>query len=110
MTCAATSFATAPTVTYGVNLLLAAVAYHVLQLSIFKGRGGDRLREALGRNAKGKVSPILYIVGVGLGFVAPWLALVVYSIVAMMWLVPDRRVECYLTQHPPVRDEPAAPR
>jgi hypothetical protein len=83
-------------VVYGVNLLLAAVAYYLLQLTIFRLRGGDRLRAALGRDVKGKVSPGLYLTGIALAFVSSWLALAVYTAVAVMWLVPDRRVEHYL--------------
>ena len=69
-----TGFAQVPTVAYGVNLLLAALAYYTLQLAIFTGRSGDRLRAALGRDLKGKLSPLLYITGILLSFVTPWLA------------------------------------
>ena len=85
-----------PTVVYGVNLLAAAVAYFLLQLAITRRRGGHRVREALGNDVKGKISPVLYVVGIALAFVEPWLALVPYIAVAMMWLIPDRRVERYL--------------
>ena len=91
-----THFAATPMVTYGVNLLMAAIAYYVLQLVIFRGEGGLRLRRALGRDVKGKISPVLYITGIALAFVSPWLALATYTAVAVMWLVPDRRVERYL--------------
>ncbi|KQX65698.1 TMEM175 family protein [Angustibacter sp. Root456] len=90
------SFARTPVVVYGVNLLLAAIAYYSLQLAIFRVRGGAGLREALGRDGKGKASPFLYLTGIGLAFVAPWLGVLVFSLVAIMWLVPDRRVERYL--------------
>src|SRR6476469_8900750 len=63
------SFARTPVVIYGVNLLLAAVAYYSLQLAIFRVRGGAGLREALGRDAKGKASPFLYLTGIGLALV-----------------------------------------
>jgi uncharacterized membrane protein len=85
-----------PTVTYGANLLAAAIAYYVLQVAIMRRPGGDRVRDALGKDTKGKVSPVLYILGIGLAFVEPWLALVPFVLVALIWLVPDRRVEAYL--------------
>ena len=85
-----------PTVAYGVNLLAAAVAYYVLQATIKRRPGGHRVREALGRDTKGKLSPVLYLLGIGLAFVEPWLALVPFVLVALIWLVPDRRVETFL--------------
>jgi uncharacterized membrane protein len=83
-------------VVYGVNLLLAAVAYYVLQLAIFRGPGGERLRAALGRDLKGKLSPAVYVTGILLTAVSPWLGLAAYTVVAAMWLLPDRRIERYL--------------
>jgi len=91
-----TSFARTPVIVYGVNLLLAAIGYYVLQLAIFRVEGGSGLREALGRDLKGKVSPVLYLTGIALAFVNPWLAMLVFTGVAITWLVPDRRVERYL--------------
>jgi uncharacterized membrane protein len=91
-----TTFARTPVIVYGVNLLLAAVSYYALQLAIFRVEGGAGLREALGRDLKGKISPYLYLSGIAAGFVAPWLAVLVFTGVAIMWLVPDRRVERYL--------------
>jgi uncharacterized membrane protein len=91
-----TTFARTPVIVYGVNLLLAAVAYFVLQHAIFRVEGGSGLREALGRDLKGKISPYLYLFGIALAFLAPWLAVLVFTGVAIMWLVPDRRVERYL--------------
>jgi uncharacterized membrane protein len=91
-----TTYARTPVVVYGVNLLLAAVAYYVLQQVIFRGPGGSGLREALGSDLKGKASPFLYLSGIVLAFVTPWVAIAVYTGVAIMWLVPDRRVERYL--------------
>ena len=90
-----TKFARTPVILYGVILLLAALAYYALQLVIFH-TGDSGLREALGRDLKGKSSPVLYLAGIGLAFVTPWLGIVVFSGVAIMWLVPDRRVERYL--------------
>jgi uncharacterized membrane protein len=97
---AETEFARTPVVVYGVNLLLAAVGYYVLQLVIFRVPGGAGLREALGRDLKGKLSPVLYVTGITLAFVSPWLATAVFTAVAIMWLVPDRRVERYLEGQP----------
>jgi uncharacterized membrane protein len=91
-----TTFSRTPVIVYGVNLLLAAAAYYALQLVIFHVEGGSGLRQALGRDLKGKVSPFLYLTGIALAFVTPWLAVLVFTGVAIMWLVPDRRVERYL--------------
>jgi len=91
-----TTLSRTPVVVYGINLLLAAVAYHVLQMAIFRVEGGSGLRKALGRDLKGKVSPALYLSGIAMAFVNPWLGMLVFTSVAIMWLVPDRRVERYL--------------
>jgi uncharacterized membrane protein len=91
-----TQFSRTPVIVYGVNLLLAAVAYYVLQRAIFQVEGGSGLREALGRDLKGKISPVIYLAGIALAFVNPWLGMLVFTSVAIMWLVPDRRVERYL--------------
>jgi TMEM175 potassium channel family protein len=98
---AETDFARTPVVVYGVNLLLAAVAYYVLQLVIFRVPGGSGLRAALGRDLKGKLSPVLYVTGILSAFVSPWLATLIFTAVAIMWLVPDRRVERYLDAREP---------
>ncbi len=91
-----TRFARTPMVVYGLNLLLAAVGYYVLQQAIFRSPGGEELRTALGRDLKGKLSPVLYVVGILLALASPWLGLAVFTAVAVMWLVPDRRVERHL--------------
>jgi len=96
-----TKVARTPVIIYGVNLLLAAVAYYVLQQAIFHAEGGSGLREALGRDLKGKMSPVLYLTGIVLAFVNPWLGMLVFTGVAIMWLVPDRRVERYLEAREP---------
>ena len=86
-------FAQVPTAVYGVNLLLAAIAYFVLQSAIIADEGPDsRLKAALGRDLKGKISPVLYVAGILLSLVQPWLGLALYVFVALMWLVPDRRI------------------
>ena len=89
-------FAQTPMVIYGVNLLLAAAAYFLLQQAIFRAKGGERLREALGRDQKGRASPLLYCLGIAAAALNPWLSMAVFVLVAVMWLVPDRRVERYL--------------
>jgi uncharacterized membrane protein len=91
-----TNLARTPLVVYGVNLLAAAIAYYLLQLSIFRTSGGAVLREALGRDLKGKTSPAIYIAGILLAYVSTWLAVACFVAVAIMWLVPDRRVERFL--------------
>jgi uncharacterized membrane protein len=96
-----TTFSRTPVIVYGVNLLLAAIAYYTLQLAIFRIEGGAGLREALGRDLKGKVSPYLYLTGIATAFLTPWLAMLVFTGVAIMWLVPDRRVERYLAAREP---------
>ena len=85
-----------PTVVYGINLLGAAIAYFLLQQAVFRTKSGGRLRDALGGDWKGKWSPVLYLCGIALAFVIPWLGLVPFTAVALIWLVPDRRVERYL--------------
>jgi uncharacterized membrane protein len=93
-----------PTVVYGVNLLAAAIAYYVLQQRMMRlPVTGPRLREVVGSDLKGRLSPVIYVVGILVAFVAPWLALIPYVVVALIWLVPDRRVERYLAEH---RDDP----
>jgi uncharacterized membrane protein len=91
-----TDLARTPLVVYGVNLLLAGVAYYLLQLTIFRTPSGARLRKALGRDLKGKSSPVIYSAGILLAFVNEWLAVACYVAVAVMWLVPDRRVERFI--------------
>ena len=92
--------ALAPTVVYGVNLLAAAIAYYLLQLRMMRvPQTGPILRDVVGNDLKGKLSPVIYLVGILLAFVEPWLALVPFFVVAAMWLVPDRRVEHYLAEH-----------
>ena len=91
-----TNLARTPLVVYGVNLLAASTAYYILQRLICRAPGGHRLRQALGRDLKGKVSPLIYVTGVLLAFVQPYLAVACYVVVAVIWLVPDRRVERFV--------------
>jgi uncharacterized membrane protein len=79
---------------YGINLLAAAVAFFVLQQLIIRDQGeASVLKRAVGRDLKGKASPILYVTGIGLSFVSPVLGVALYVVVALIWLVPDRRLE-----------------
>ncbi len=87
-------FATTPTAVYGVVLLCAAIAYYVLQTVIVRREGADSaLAHALGRDRKGKASPILYAAGIGIAFVNRWVSVAIYVAVALLWLIPDRRLE-----------------
>src|SRR3954469_19384452 len=84
-------FAAVPAAAYGVVLLASALAYFGLQTAIISRQGaGSTLGAAVGRDFKGKASPVLYAAGVGLAFVDRWLAVAIYVVVALMWLVPDR--------------------
>lgn len=92
-----TSFAEAPAAAYGIVLLASAIAYYLLQTVIIHDQGrSSTLARAVGRDGKGKASPILYALGFALAFVDRWVAVGVYAAVALMWLVPDRRVESTL--------------
>jgi uncharacterized membrane protein len=91
-------FATIPTAAYGITLLASALAYYVLQTVIVRGHGADSLlRRAIGRDWKGKSSPALYVTGIACCFLSRWLGLALYVVVALIWLVPDRRLEHELT-------------
>jgi uncharacterized membrane protein len=86
--------AKAPTIFYGAVLLLAAIAYYILQSVIRRAEGPDsHLARALGPDRKGKASPVIYVVAILLALVNPLPAIVLYVLVALMWLVPDRRLE-----------------
>ncbi|MCB1697026.1 MAG: DUF1211 domain-containing protein [Halioglobus sp.] len=87
-------FSPLPTALYGVVLLAAAVAYFILQQIIIASQGeSSQLRLAVGSDWKGKLSPVLYLLGIFLSFASPWLATVIYVAVACLWLIPDRRIE-----------------
>lgn len=87
-------FAPWPTAVYGLSLLMPAIAWYIEQLAIMRLQGADSaLKRALGRDLKGKLSPFVYLTGIGLAFVMPALSYALYAGVALMWLVPDRRVE-----------------
>jgi uncharacterized membrane protein len=95
-------FAPATLAVYGGILLAAAVAYFILQNSIIAVNGGPDgpLARAVGRDWKGKLSPVLYLLGIISSFILPWLAGAIYVAVALMWLVPDRRIERTLKNTP----------
>lgn len=87
-----------PTALYGVALLMPAIAYYLLQRAIVHRHGRDSvLAAALGRDLKGKLSPVLYAAAIALAFVwpsaGPWASIAIYILVALMWLIPDRRIE-----------------
>jgi uncharacterized membrane protein len=83
-----------PTALYGVALLMPAIAYVLLQRAIIHRHGKQSvLAEALGSDLKGKISPLLYLAGIVLAFVNPWISIALYVLVAIIWLVPDRRIE-----------------
>lgn len=87
-------FAKVPAAMYGFVLLMAAIAYWILQQRIIAAQGeGSLLKQAVGNDWKGKASPVLYALAIGLAFVSQWLAIAIYVVVALIWLVPDRRIE-----------------
>ena len=87
-------FAPAPSALYGTVLLMAAIAYWLLQLAIIRAQGPDSLlAKAVGRDRKGKLSPFLYVAGIAATFWSTALAQAIYVFVALLWLVPDRRIE-----------------
>jgi len=87
-------FAAPPTALYGGILLMAAIAYWLLQRTILSSLGPEsRLAVALGRDLKGKISPVLYALAIPSAFFSQWIAGGLYVLVALIWLVPDRRIE-----------------
>jgi len=87
-------FAPAPSALYGFVLLMAAIAYWILQQLIIASHGPESLlKKAVGGDWKGKVSPILYVVAIPMAFVSRWVSLGIYIVVALIWLVPDKRIE-----------------
>jgi uncharacterized membrane protein len=88
-----------PTAFYGTVLLMAGVAYYVLQRAIIAQQGpGSLLAEAVGCDWKGKLSPVLYFVAIPLAFVSPWIANAIFVFVALLWIIPDHRIERILAQ------------
>src|SRR5208337_2644024 len=87
-------FAAAPSAIYGAVLLMAAVAYWILQQIIIASQGSESLlKKAVGSDWKGKLSPVIYAVAIPTAFWSPWISQGLYVLVALVWLVPDRRIE-----------------
>jgi uncharacterized membrane protein len=87
-------FTALPTAFYGTVLLMAAIAYYALALTIIRAHGPESvLKKAVGRDWKGKLSPVAYIVAIGATLWSPWFSEVIYVLIALIWLVPDRRIE-----------------
>ena len=100
-------FATLPTAAYGGVLLAAAIAYYGLQTAIVSEHGPEStLALAVGRDVKGRISPVIYAVAIPLAFADRWVALALYVVVALMWFIPDRRVESRLGRRNGGPDEP----
>src|ERR1044072_2643912 len=90
-------FAPLPTAVYGGVMLAAAIAYYILQSTIIAGQGRhSRLKAALGKDLKGKLSPLLYAPAILFAFVNQWVSDGIYVLVALIWLIPDRRIESSL--------------
>jgi uncharacterized membrane protein len=88
------SFASQPVALYGVVLLAAAIAYFVLVRALIAIQpDGSLLASAIGNDRKGKVSPLLYAIAIPVAFIAPWLSVGIYIVVALVWIVPDTRIE-----------------
>jgi uncharacterized membrane protein len=87
-------FAELPAALYGFSLLMPGIAYYLLQKAILRSEGpGSTLARALGRDIKGKASPMLYLLAIVFAFVNPMISGAIYVLVALMWLIPDRRIE-----------------
>lgn len=92
-------FASLPTAAYGAVLLAAAIAYYILQAAIVGEHGpASRLAKAIGTDVKGKISPVLYLAAIPIAFLNRWVTIGLYVGVALMWLVPDRRIESSLAR------------
>ena len=86
-------FAPVPTAVYGLSLLMPAIAFVLMQSAVIRANPDSPLKRVLGSDLKAKLSPLIYLSGIGLSLVAPWAALACYFAVAVIWLVPDRRME-----------------
>jgi uncharacterized membrane protein len=97
--------AATPVAVYGFVLLMAAIAYFILQTAIIRQQGPNSLlAKAIGNDWKGKVSPICYLSAIPLAYVSAGIAVGLYLLVALMWLVPDRRIECALAEEEGEKD------
>jgi len=87
-------FTASPTALYGFVLLMSAIAYFILQQVIIASQGPDSvLKKAVGKDWKGKISPVIYFSAIVIAYVEPWVSMACYVIAALMWFVPDRRIE-----------------
>jgi uncharacterized membrane protein len=92
-------FATLPMAVYGVSLLMPAIAFYLLQRAILRKEGpNSTLARALGRDIKGKLSPLFYAAAILLAFVNPVFSGAIYVFIALIWLIPDRRIERALAE------------
>jgi uncharacterized membrane protein len=92
-------FARIPVALYGFDLLMAAIAYYILAHTLAALHGPDSsLAKALGSDVKGRVSVVAYVVGIPITFLSSWAAFALFALVALMWLVPDRRIERVLNR------------
>ena len=90
-------FTAVPTALYAVVLLMAAIAYYLLQQTIVRAQGEDSiLKQAIGNDWKGKLSPVLYILAITVSFYFSWVAQGILVIAALIWLIPDKRIENYV--------------
>jgi len=88
------SFAQKPMALYGFILLMAAIAYYLLQIQIIRAHGTESvLAKAIGRDLKGKISPVLYVVGIVFSWFSTWISGAIFILVALIWLIPDKRIE-----------------
>lgn len=95
-----THFAKIPSAAYGVVLLASAIAYFLLQQSIIASQGPDSpLKKAVGNDLKGKASPLIYLLAIGCSFWSEWASMALYWFAAVIWLIPDRRIERHQEAH-----------
>ena len=93
-------FTAVPTALYGVVLLMAAIAYYLLELAIIRVQGPDSiLKRAVGRDWKGKLSPVLCLTAIVATLSSPWIAEAIFVVLALIWLIPDRRIENVLARN-----------
>ncbi|MGO4249368.1 TMEM175 family protein [Paenarthrobacter sp. RAF54_2] len=92
-------FTQVPVLLYGINLLCAALGYYILERRLIAAQGKDgALARAVGRDWKGKASPVIYMVGIAATLVQPLFGIAIFTVVALIWLVPDRRVEHFVAR------------
>lgn len=100
-------FGAAPLSLYGFVLLMAGLAYYILQSLIIRNEGKDSLlAKAIGKDIKGKISPFLYIAAIGIAWLNPVISGSIYLIAALIWLIPDKRIERTIRQNKEVREAP----